>query len=58
MCGVGHYAMKANIIVETQAEFDAWAAKQPSQYGLAHETKKQDAAPAADTVAKSVAVNN
>lgn len=37
MCGKGHYSMKANIVVETQEEFDKWAAAQKSQYGLAHE---------------------
>jgi cytochrome c oxidase subunit 2 len=36
MCGAGHYSMKANIVVETQAEYDAWAAKQVAQYGVAH----------------------
>jgi cytochrome c oxidase subunit 2 len=43
MCGAGHFSMRATIVVETQEEFDAWTAKQKSQYELAHEA----AAPAA-----------
>lgn len=54
MCGSGHYSMKANIIVETQAEYDAWIAKQVPQYTVAHP------APAADSTQqeKVVAVND
>jgi cytochrome c oxidase subunit 2 len=36
MCGVGHYSMKANIVVETQEEYDAWLASQPTQYSQSH----------------------
>ncbi|MBK7692725.1 MAG: cytochrome c oxidase subunit II [Bacteroidetes bacterium] len=36
MCGVGHYSMRAVIIVETQAEHDAWLAKQQSYYAQNH----------------------
>jgi cytochrome c oxidase subunit 2 len=36
MCGVGHYSMRAVIIVETQAEHDAWLAKQQSYYTQNH----------------------
>lgn len=32
LCGKGHYGMKGIVVVETQAEFDAWKAKQPSFY--------------------------
>lgn len=42
MCGKGHYAMRAIIIVETQAEFDAWMAKQQPYYVQTH----PEAAPA------------
>jgi cytochrome c oxidase subunit II len=56
MCGAGHYSMKAHIIVESQAEFDAWAAKQKSQYAMAHESATP--APAsADSTTKVVALN-
>lgn len=57
MCGKGHYSMKANIVVETQEEFDAWAAKQKAQYDVAHEsaTPAPDSAPAADSTQKAVA---
>ncbi|WP_343304581.1 cytochrome c oxidase subunit II [Chitinophaga niabensis] len=59
MCGAGHYSMKANIIVETQAEYDAWVASQPTQFAQAHPAPAAPAAPAgtpavADT-AKTVA---
>jgi cytochrome c oxidase subunit 2 len=36
MCGKGHYSMRAVIIVETQAEHDAWLAKQQSYYAQNH----------------------
>ena len=29
LCGFGHATMRAPVVVETQAEFDSWAAKQP-----------------------------
>jgi len=32
MCGKGHYSMRGTIIVQTQAEFDAWMASQKSYY--------------------------
>ncbi len=34
MCGKGHYAMRGTIIVETQAEYDAWMAAQQSYYAI------------------------
>lgn len=56
MCGKGHYSMKANIVVETQEEFDAWAAKQKAQYDVAHESATPAAPPAAaDSTQKAVA---
>ncbi|WP_298711162.1 cytochrome c oxidase subunit II [Chitinophaga sp.] len=45
MCGSGHYSMKANIVVETQAEYDAWLAKQVTQFSQVEPAK--EAAPAA-----------
>lgn len=35
MCGKGHYGMRGTVIVETQAEYDAWIAKQTPQYQTA-----------------------
>jgi cytochrome c oxidase subunit 2 len=32
MCGSGHYSMRGTIIVESQAEFNAWLAQQKPQY--------------------------
>lgn len=42
MCGKGHYSMRGTIIVETQAEYDAWIAKQAAYFA-------PPAAPAADS---------
>lgn len=36
MCGVGHYSMRAIVIVETQAEHDKWLAEQKTYYELGH----------------------
>jgi cytochrome c oxidase subunit 2 len=55
--------MKANIVVETQQEYDAWIAKQKSQYALAHESEgsgkpappASPAEPAKDSTQKAVA---
>lgn len=41
MCGVGHYSMKALVIVETQEEYNKWIAEQKSYYATSH--------PSADT---------
>ncbi len=39
MCGNGHYSMKGTIEVVTQAEFDAWMAKQQPNYFAAFPDK-------------------
>jgi cytochrome c oxidase subunit 2 len=57
MCGAGHFNMRGTIVVESQAEFDAWLAQKPTQYSLAHAEQKpgpglpskQDSAAAAKT---------
>ncbi len=36
MCGSGHYGMRGVVIVESQAEFNVWLAKQTPQYVLAN----------------------
>lgn len=51
MCGKGHTGMRGEIIVETQAEFDAWMAKKEPKYWAAVPGAKPGAAPA-DTTAK------
>ncbi|MXY17649.1 MAG: hypothetical protein F4Y57_11790 [Acidobacteria bacterium] len=28
LCGLGHYRMKAEVTIQTQAEFDAWLAEE------------------------------
>lgn len=59
MCGSGHYSMRAVIVVETQAEYDAWVAEQPTQFAQAHPAPANapaaEKAPAADTT-KAVAL--
>jgi cytochrome c oxidase subunit 2 len=30
LCGVGHFAMRSKVVVETQADFDNWIAAQPT----------------------------
>jgi cytochrome c oxidase subunit 2 len=54
MCGRGHFGMRGVIVVESQAEFNAWLAQKKSQYAQANEGK-QNAAPA-DSAAKTVAI--
>jgi cytochrome c oxidase subunit II len=47
MCGSGHTNMRGRIIVETQAEFDAWMATQKPTWAAMQETKmKKDSIPA------------
>jgi cytochrome c oxidase subunit 2 len=52
MCGQGHYTMRGVVIVESQAEFNAWLSTKPAQYTVAmSEGASQPSAPAttADT---------
>ncbi|GAA4301409.1 cytochrome c oxidase subunit II [Compostibacter hankyongensis] len=62
LCGKSHYSMTANIVVETQEEFDKWIATQPVQYQLAMSSEApaggdstQAAAPADSTAAAPAA---
>ncbi|MBV8254888.1 MAG: cytochrome c oxidase subunit II [Chitinophaga sp.] len=57
MCGSGHYSMRGVIVVETQEEYNAWVAKQPTQYSLAHPAAAPAEAPKADSAQKTVAAN-
>lgn len=54
MCGSGHYSMRGVIVVETQAEYDAWVAKQKSTYELTH-AAAAPAGAAADSTQKVIA---
>lgn len=47
VCGSGHYSMRGVIIVETQAEYDAWMASKKPQYV----TVQEGASPPADSTA-------
>ena len=49
MCGKGHYSMRAVVVVETQAEFDAWMATKKPQYLVANPDKDPNAAKPAVT---------
>ncbi len=47
MCGKGHYTMRGVVIVESQAEFNAWLSTKPAQYTVAmSEGASQPSAPA------------
>jgi len=48
MCGKGHYSMRGTVIVQTQADYDAWLAKQKSYYS-------QNMAPTAPATGDSTA---
>jgi cytochrome c oxidase subunit 2 len=45
ICGKGHYSMRGVMVVETQAEFDAWIAKQKPQYETAKAANTPAGAP-------------
>jgi cytochrome c oxidase subunit II len=47
MCGAGHYTMRGTIIVESQAEYNAWLAQQTPKYQETADYKKANPAPAA-----------
>lgn len=54
MCGNGHYSMKGLVEVVTQAEYDAWLAKQkPNYYAAFPDKDPSNAKQPADTAAKS-----
>ena len=57
MCGKGHYAMKGQIEVVTQAEYDAWLVSQKPKYQTAVLDLKKNAKPATDSSAKAVVEN-
>ncbi len=54
MCGKGHYGMRGLLVVETQAEYDAWLASKPPQYTVANPATKAPAAVATDSTSVSV----
>ena len=58
MCGKGHYSMKGQIEVVTQAEFDIWMISQKAKYQTAVLDKQKTDKPVADTTAKAAVVNN
>jgi cytochrome c oxidase subunit II len=49
MCGKGHYSMRGTVVVQTQAEYDAWMMTQKSYYSTVNSTDAAPAAPAAKT---------
>jgi cytochrome c oxidase subunit 2 len=54
MCGKGHYSMRGVIDVVDQEEFDAYMAKQKTQYVLAHPDQDPDNMKVADTTKLAV----
>ncbi|HVZ95717.1 MAG TPA: cytochrome c oxidase subunit II [Chitinophagaceae bacterium] len=58
LCGVGHYTMRGVVVVETQAEFDAYMASQKPEYYKAFPDLDPDKIVNKDsTTAKAVAQN-
>lgn len=55
MCGKGHYSMRGVIVVETQAEFNAWLATQKTAYSSAFPPKEVPVNSAADSATKKTA---
>ncbi len=60
ICGAGHYGMRGTIIVESQAEFNAWFSKQEAQYLKAMGTgvKKDSLQAGADTAMRAAVSMN
>jgi cytochrome c oxidase subunit 2 len=54
MCGKGHYSMRGTVIVETQAEYDAWLKSKQPQYLAAMGNEVPTTAPASTVVKDSV----
>lgn len=54
MCGKGHYSMRGTIIVETQAEYDAWMAKQTAYFAAPAKAAPADSAKASPAPAVAV----
>lgn len=59
MCGKGHYSMRGTVIVETQAQYDAWLLMQKSYYATVNapatpEAPKTEAK--ADTTVKAISM--
>jgi cytochrome c oxidase subunit 2 len=54
MCGKGHTGMRGEIVVESQAEYDAWFAQKQPQYWKAFPDKApaKPAAPVSDSTGK------
>lgn len=55
MCGRGHYSMRGTIVVETQAEFDAWLAAKKPQYLVANPDRDPSTKADSATAAKPLA---
>lgn len=53
MCGAGHFSMRGTVIVESQAEYDEFMAKQKAQYALANEATQAPATSPATVPAQS-----
>jgi cytochrome c oxidase subunit 2 len=53
MCGAGHYTMRGEVIVESQAEFNVWLSQQTIQYDAANAKPE---VPKKDSTIKTVAL--
>ncbi|MBK7764248.1 MAG: cytochrome c oxidase subunit II [Bacteroidetes bacterium] len=57
MCGKGHYSMRAVVIVETQAQFDAWMQMQQSYYAQNHAAPEAAPTKAESDSVKQITMN-
>jgi cytochrome c oxidase subunit 2 len=57
MCGKGHFSMRGTIVVESEAEFKVWLAKQTPQYVAANGGSTTPAAAPAKTDSTVAATN-
>lgn len=57
MCGKGHYSMRGTVVVQSEAEFKEWLAKQPAYYANVQKAATPAAAPATESAPAPAAVD-
>lgn len=57
MCGKGHYSMRGTVVVQSEAEFKEWLAKQPAYYANVQKAATPAAAPATEVAPAPAAVD-
>jgi cytochrome c oxidase subunit 2 len=56
VCGASHYNMKITVVVESEADYTAWLAKQKNYIAPPEEEKKDDATAKTDTTMVAAAM--